>query len=163
RHNYQSSIGLNSSATAALAYRSDGKILAYTLSGSAWITDADTVERLSSNSGGGWTLITANDETETYDSAGRLVSIRNRAGVTQTLSYDSSRRLTQVADPFGHTLAFTYNAQDQISQMTDPAGGVYLYTYDTNQLNNLVSIQYPNLATRTFGYPTASKYTSQLL
>ena len=35
----------------------------------------------------GWKLILPDDVTETYDETGRLVSLQNRAGLTQTVAY----------------------------------------------------------------------------
>ena len=147
RHNYGNSILVNGAGTSALAYRPDGKVYQFTWSGSQWTTDADVVETLTST-GTGYTYKTADDWVETYDTTGKLLSIQNRAGVTQTLTYNTYGQLQSVSDPFGHELAFTYNGQGQIATMTDPAGGVYQYTYDTSGLNNLASIQYPDSTTR---------------
>jgi YD repeat-containing protein len=49
--------------------------------------------------------ITADDETETHSSAGRLLSLQNRAGLTQNLEYDERGRLMSVRDAFGACLA----------------------------------------------------------
>jgi uncharacterized protein RhaS with RHS repeats len=58
------------------------------------LTDADIADRLVklTDAGGvltGWRYIpAATEETETYDAAGRLVSVANRAGLAWSLAYD---------------------------------------------------------------------------
>ena len=96
------------------------------------------------------------DEVELYDSDGRLVSITNRAGLTQTLGY-SAGLLTQVTDPFGRSLSFTHTPQGFIATMTDPAGGVYSYAYNSDGM--LSSVTYPDGKVRTYVYNEPA-YTS---
>jgi YD repeat-containing protein len=95
-----------------------------------------------------------NDEIELYDSSGKLLSITNRAGLTQTLTYDSKGRLAQVGDPFGRTLTFDYVYPDypisSISKVTDPAGGIFRYAYNSDGM--LASVAYPDGKTRTYVY-----------
>jgi YD repeat-containing protein len=53
----------------------------------------------------GWRYTTAEDEVEVYDAQGRLVSIADRAGLSQTLAYDGQGRLSTVTHtPSGRTL-----------------------------------------------------------
>ncbi|MGB3934652.1 MAG: DUF6531 domain-containing protein [Burkholderiales bacterium] len=72
--------------TAAVS-RPDGKQYALNLASGVWTPDVqlkgERLEKLTS----GWKLTTSEDEVETYDEQGNLVSIANRAGLTQTLSY----------------------------------------------------------------------------
>ena len=89
----------------------------------------------------GWQYRTGSDNFETYDTAGRLLSIATRAGLTQSLNYDVEGHLESVADPFGRTLTFAYDGQ-RISSVTDPAGGIYSYTYDSK--GNLASVTGPD-------------------
>ena len=103
----------------------------------------------------GWQLRNEQDETETYDSAGRLISISTRQNLTQTLTYDGLGRLGSVSDPNGRTLTFTYDALNRIATMTDPSTGVFHYAYDAN--SNLVSVTYPDTRIRAYLYEIPTK------
>ena len=118
------------------------------------------VDSLTALSSGGWKLVTDNDTTELYDTAGNLVSITYRGGQTVALTYSTSSTpstvapysglLINVADPFGHQLSLTYNSQAQITSMTDHNGAVYTYTYSGQLLS---SVLYPD----STGDPLKSK------
>ena len=92
-----------------------------------------------------------NGTVETYEmsldaatntmSVGRLVSIRNIQGFTQTLAYNAQDQLEQVSDDNGNTLTFTYNAEGKMETMTDPDQNVYTYVYEGDLL---VSVIYPD-------------------
>jgi len=98
----------------------------------------------------GWTYVEPeSDLTETYDADGNLVSIANRAGVTQTMSYTDGK-LVGVTDAFGRTLTFTYNASGYVQTITGPDTGVYQYAYDA--VGNLTTVTYPDGRVRTYHY-----------
>lgn len=167
------------SGASMAAFRPDGKVFQFVLSSGVWIPDASTNYRLAElkNASGtttGWQLyVPDGDETETYNAAGLLLSIRSRAGLTQTVIYsdgstgpnggfilDNSGQPTQLAIPlgapirvidhFGRTLAFGYNAALRVVTVTDPSGGLYHFTYGTN--SNLATITFPDGAAKTFVY-----------
>jgi RHS repeat-associated protein len=154
--------------TLALAYRPDGVILRFTLTNGVWTPDADVAERLSatfdSNGIPSATLVNTDDSVEQYDGLGRLTSITNRDGLTQTLSYVTAsggyaNDVQQVTDPQGHTLTFGYNPNGQLASLTDGIGKVIQYNYDTN--GNLSTVIYPDLGTttktRTYSYNEAAQ------
>jgi len=147
---------------AAAAFRQDGKAFIFALVGDNWVPDGDVADKLEWL-GNGWRFTNSSgDEVETYDIYGKLVSISNRAGLTQTLSYFTSPpnqgKLQQVSDPFGRTLSFGYNANNFLISMTDPAGGIYEFKYDGQlRLNQVI---YPGTAprpTRTYVYNSVWK------
>jgi YD repeat-containing protein len=167
---FDNSIVVN--ATTATASRPDGKSFNFQLSGSAWIGDADITDRLQQTTTG-WTYTTSDDSVEIYNTSGKLLTITNRAGLTQTLNYSDglagfvldaagnpttttlpANLLIRVSDPSGRSLNFGYNAASRIVKMTDPSGGIYLYGYDTN--NNLSSVTYPDGVIRTYQYENAT-------
>ncbi|MCK6407541.1 MAG: DUF6531 domain-containing protein, partial [Rhodocyclaceae bacterium] len=162
-HTYQRSLqlftppgtsGLNTVQSVAIR-RPDGKIAVFKPSGSNWVAaTTDSVEALTRMGDGTWRLVTAQDETETYDTAGRLVAIANRAGLAQTLTYDGSNRLSQVSDPFGRSLTFAYDANNRLATLTDPAGNLIQYSYDGQ--GNLASVSYPGSQTRSYHYENAA-------
>ncbi len=153
-HNFGARI-VQVSATLAQAVRADGKLLTFRLTGSVWAGDSDVNARLAAlidTSGAltGWKLTNGLDGAETYSADGRLLSVSNRAGLTESLAYDTSSRLTSVSDPFGRKLSFTYDAQNRIATATDPAGGKFTYGYDAS--NNLASVAFPDGSSRSYVY-----------
>ncbi len=177
RDSFDRRISVNGSN--AFAYRPDGKAFQFVSGGGGWVPDADTNDRLTefrdpAGTRTGWQLAVAgDDELETYDAAGRLLSIRSRVGLTQALSYSDGTNgpdggflldasglpttvalpaglLIRAADNFGRTLAFGYGMALRVVKLTDPAGGVYQFAYGAN--NNLASIVFPDNATRTYVY-----------
>ncbi len=158
---YDRSIALlaNQSSPTARVVRPDGKTFLFTFTNGVWTSDPDVTARLASTNDAsgnpiGWTYTGSNDSVETYDANGRLLTIANRAGLTQTLAYDASGNLATVTDPFGRQLAFGYNGNNQLIRMVDPAGGVYAYGYDGN--GNLTSVTYPDGTTRSYLYEDAA-------
>lgn len=131
--------------------RQDGARWLFTQAQGSWLADADLVVSMQ-GTGSGWTLRNADDELETYDNLGRLVSITNRAGLQQTLTYDSTGHVATVRDPFGRTLTFTYDWLGRIATMTDPAGGAYTYAYDDYGVYSLLSVTYPDGSVRSYVY-----------
>jgi YD repeat-containing protein len=148
----------------ATVFRPDGRMLKFTRSGATWQSDADVSERLAwlteSDPLGGpgavnvvsWTFTTNDDEVESYDPEGRLVSITSRDGFVQTLTYvDTSNHPTdsvqQVADPQGRVLNFGYNAGGALTSITDGNSKTITYGYTSG---NLTSATYPeDVGTKT--------------
>lgn len=144
-------------ASTAVLKRPDGGVFYFVQSGSDWLADSDIVARLvrltdSLGTLTGWRYTAEDDSVETYDATGKLLTIKSRAGLTQTLSYSDATTpttiapraglLIKVADPFGRSLNFTYNPAGRLSTLTDPAGGVFRYAYDTE--HNLTSVTFPD-------------------
>jgi len=139
-------------------------------SGNVYVPDADIVdrlERLTDGSGNttGWKYtVAADDSTELYSSARRLLSITDRAGSTVTLTYSTASTppsvapgpdyLISVSDQFQRSLSYFYDSQGLMTHMTDPAGGTYTFARDTNK--NLVSITFPDGSVRQFLYNEAA-------
>ncbi|OYV51181.1 MAG: hypothetical protein B7X10_00885, partial [Burkholderiales bacterium 21-58-4] len=160
RENYDRSVILvsNSSVQAASVYRPDGKIYSFTLTNGVWTPDFDikgTLTELVDSTGTltGWKYVNENDETETYDAAGELTSIANRAGFTQTLTY-TANLLASVTDASGRQLIFTHDANGRVATMTDPSGGLYKYAYDA--AGNLSTVTYPDGKVRTYLFAEAA-------
>jgi RHS repeat-associated protein len=144
------------SITTAFVYRPDGKVYYFNLENGQYVADADIVDRLvpltdTAGSPTGWEYTTAGEEVETYDVKGRLLSVRDRHGLTQTFSRNAEDLVTAVSDTWGRVLTFTYDESNRIATMTDPAGGVYTYAYDT-AYGRLTSVTYPDGKVRTYVY-----------
>lgn len=162
RSYYDRKIGFDGQDTVAI--RPDGKRLKFIGGGGGMtvlVPSADVIDRLqmvvnpSNGVHTGWKYTaSANDTVENYDVNGRLNSIVNREGLSQSLAYNGNGQLTTVTDSFGRTLVFTYDGSSRVSTMTDPNGGVYQYGYDSN--NNLSAVTYPDSTVRTYHYENTS-------
>ena len=160
RHHYDRQVLLQD-ATHVTVVRPNGQAFEFVLSGGTWTSSINLTDKLQSITGG-WQLHTQADETETYNASGRLLSIANRAGLTQTLVYSTAATPASVAprpgllitviDPAGRQLAFTYDLRSLVKTMTDPAGNVFQYAYNNQAL--LTTVTYPGTppAVRTYGY-----------
>ena len=162
------------------AFRQDGNAFRFVPAGGGWVPDADTNDRLtelkdSQGTRTGWQLyVAAGDETETYDAFGKLLSIRSRTGLTQTLTYSDGTgganggflldasgqptvallpagQLIRAADNFGRTLAFSYDAGVHVAIVVDPAGATYRFSYLAPS-HTLASITFPDASFRSFVY-----------
>ena len=135
---------------------------------------ADRLEQFHDGSGAlsGFRLTAADgDEIEDYDATGKLIRIRNRAGLGQNLVYSTSSTpasiapkpglLITVRDNFGRELNFTYSAARRIVGMTDPAGGQYTFEYDGASgpagAGNLTKVTFPDGKTRVYFYAEATQ------
>ena len=155
RHDYEQSIevvttGKGGSATqTAYVTRSDGRVYTYTDNNGAWVSDPDVTATLTQTASG-WT-VKENNVTETFDTAGKLLTIQQLDGRTVSLTYDAqTSRLSQVADDIGSSITFAYNAQGLISTITDQAGRQWQYGYDAN--DNLSSVTNPDSTVKTYRY-----------
>jgi YD repeat-containing protein len=145
----------------AIAHRPNGQTFLFTLTGGQYLPDADIDDRLTRLVDGGGNLTgwqyyqAASESVEAYDAEGKLVSITNRAGLTQTLEYSTAATppsvastpglLIRVTDAFGRQLNFTYDVKDRLSTMQDPEGQTYTYeqSNDPNSPNLIASVTYP--------------------
>ena len=154
-----------SGGSGASVYRSDGKVFYFGPTTGAWSPTADIADRLTElkdafDTRTGWRYtVAADDSIETYSATGKLLSIANRAGRTQTLAYDilaasggddDPETLDTVTDAAGRQLRFSYDTHKRIAIVTDPAGGLITYGYDAQ--SNLVSVTYPDGRSKTYHY-----------
>ena len=164
-HSYARSVNSQPSGAWREARRQDGKAYDFSPVAGGWTTDADIPDRLTelkdaSGVRTGWRYtVAADDSIETYSAAGKLLSIADRTGRTQTLTYDlpaasggddDPNTLDTVTDDTGRQLRFTYDTNNRIATVTDPAGGLITYGYDAQ--SNLVSVTYPDGRSKTYHY-----------
>lgn len=99
------------------AIRDDGQLIRFTMQGST-LSAPPTVDFKLRQTDNGFVLKDRQDNVETYDANGRILSIASRAGVIQTMNYDGSGRLSAVTDHFGHSISLSYDAQDRVYSVT---------------------------------------------
>ena len=88
--------------------------------------------------GEGW-LLTRPDQTSlSFNSGGRLTSIKDRNQIGLTLSYNTSGQLSQVTDYAGRVVSFAYNTANRLTSMSFPPARTVHYGYDAN--NRLISV-----------------------
>jgi YD repeat-containing protein len=98
-------------------------------SGSTWTPGPNINAALTAAMGGGYVLTRHDQSVWTFAADGRLTSIADRNGNTQTLTY-AGNTLASIAAAGGRTLTITTNAQGQVTQISASGGLSSSYTYD---------------------------------
>jgi RHS repeat-associated protein len=82
---------------------------------------------------GSYKLVTWDNRTFIFNSAGKVISITDRIGNTQTINRNSNNEITSISDTLGRTLTFTYDTSYRIKTITSTPSAVSLtFTYDSN-------------------------------
>jgi len=92
--------------------------------------------------------------TYTFDLTGRLLSIVDRNGNTESLTYDANGNLATVVDSRGNTATFSYDASFNLVSVSY-SGFQVLFTYDVNR--NLTSITDLNGNITRFTYDASGR------
>ncbi len=113
----------------------DGSAFTYTKSGTTWTVPGmrDVLQSVTAPSGKvtGWQYtVVDTGAVETYDTSGKLQSVRERNGRTTTLSYNAANQLATVTAPSGRSLGFAYDSQNRVASVTAPDGAVTGYGYN---------------------------------
>ena len=180
----------NGTISTATAKREGGKQYYFNLSGASFVGDADVVGKLvrvgvdANGNATGWTYTNKNDEIESYNASGRLISLTNRTGQIQALTYSDGTtganggyvldatgantttilpagRLIRITDLASRRLQYGYDVAGRVVKATDPAGGVTTYAYsDATSTANLTAVTYPDGKIRTHLYNEAANVSS---
>jgi len=173
RHTYDRRISFNlgvsiTSTAYAVVTRETGQQLIFTRNANSTVWQSepditDTLISLTDSSGAiiGMELTTDNGSVETYDPKGKLLSIKNRSGRTQTLTYSDSSTyatvaprpdfLIKVTDNFGKAFGFAYDNRGRLVSFSDPANKATLYSYD-DVTDNLTKVSYPDNTSKNYLY-----------
>lgn len=150
--------GTSGSSPQVIVYRANGQPLTFLLTNGQWKTSSFSGLALAQNSSG-WVLTDLTTDTaESYSVQGVLLSETTHTGFTRTLSYDGAGRLTAInqraagAVPKYELLSIKleYDTLGRIYRMTDPSGGLTQYGYDGS--SNLVSVTWPDGYVRRYVY-----------
>ncbi|WP_386066033.1 RHS repeat-associated core domain-containing protein [Tahibacter sp. UC22_41] len=164
RHTYQRSLHLYPDRTYAIgaAQRADGSVLFFDATGKELHNVGGGAARLveinppTGTPAVSWQLTLVDDSVESYDAAGRLLSIRTRSGQTTTMGWTSGQ-LTSVTDPFGRSLSLSYGTNGRIQTLTQPGSQTVGYVYDT--AGRLIFATYPGSTAREYHYELTTPYT----
>lgn len=155
RHNYMRSIKVT--GTTADVYRAEGAVIPFAQQkDGTWKAPGAVTTRLQKIAAtGGWQYIDDDNTEETYDSQGRLLTIKSLAGHTLSLAYVNGK-LNTVSDEYGRVLTLSYyaDASARLHTVTDPASIVTTYEYTGN--GNLWKVSYPNSTLREYLYEDAT-------
>lgn len=77
----------------------------------------------------GWQFSDEDGTLETYDAAGKLISIAGPDGYLQTLTYNAAGFVSAVTDSLNRTISFTTSADGAVLSATAPDGTTYRYSY----------------------------------
>ncbi len=135
--------------------RDDGSVLTFTPNGTAWSAPntQDTLQPIADANGKttGWQYtVVDTGAVESYDTSGKLQSVRDRNGRTTALSYNAQNQLTTVTAPSGRSLGLTYDSQNRVGSVTAPDGAVTGYGY--NSAGILSTVTHPDGTTRQYLY-----------
>ena len=135
--------------------RDNGSGSAFIKTGGSWAASGtrDTLQPVTDATGKttGWQYtVFDTGAVETYDSGGKLQSVRERNGRTTTLTYNAQDKLNQVTAPSGRSLTFAYDAQGRVSSITAPDGAVTKYAYNASGM--LSSVTWPDNTVRQYVY-----------
>ena len=105
-----------------------------------------------------FTLTFKNQTKFNFSNAGKLLTIVDRNGNTQTLAYAGAGTLSSVTDPSGRAFSFAYDASARVTSVSDPLGRILHYSYDAS--GNLVSFQDALGNTTQYAYDGSHRMTS---
>ena len=146
-------IGITGTPVGFDAVRDDGQRVSFALGGSTLVPPQGSILSLAQTSGG-FRLVDGDDNTESYDAAGKLLSVTARSGVTETVAYNSNNLISTITDSFGHVLTLTYDSQNRLSTVSDQNSHSVQYAYDgqtrLQQVTNLDG------TSRTYAYESTS-------
>jgi len=131
---------LTVNAANANVKEADGHQVTFTPTGGGNYSPATAglFDTLSQNGDGTFTLTRKNQTRFNFSPAGKLTSVVDRNGNTQTLSYDGSGNLISVLDSSARVFTLTNDGAGRITSLSDPTGRTWRYAYDAN--GNLQSI-----------------------
>ena len=140
--------------------RPNGRVYEFSLSGGQWLSDPDVIARLEwdvaiDGHGAGWRYMLPDRTQELFDEGGRLIAIRNPAGLEQTIAYSDDGRHFTVSSPDGDWLEVELNASGSLPQgFTDRMGLTTAYHYNGLQLQQ---VSYPNGTSKQYLYEVAER------
>lgn len=90
----------------------------------------------------------------TYDPAGRVVAVTDRAG-RRTFVRDAAGRVVAATDALGHTTAYAWDDRGRLVAVTDPLGGATRYAHDA--VGRVVAVTDPLGRTTRYAHDAAGR------
>lgn len=134
-----------------------GAVVRFAPYGGGFLAPKRAFGTLTKTTGGGFVLTRPGPQTITFDSAGRLTSVRDQNGHGTDFAYDTAGELATVTDGASRTLTVDW-VGGRISQITDPVGRTVQYGYDgAGDLTSVIDVG--GEETR-YGYDGAHRMTA---
>ena len=144
-------IGSDGSIT---VHQSGGATVKFTPLKTGYTAPSYVTAKFVKNKNGTYTFTLKNQQSDTFDKTGRLISQTDRNGLVTSLGYDSNGHLAGVTDPAGRELVFTTGSNGLVSKVTDPSGRTVNYAYDAS--GNLIKVTDAGGGITSFSYPSNS-------
>jgi YD repeat-containing protein len=135
------------------AIRDNGQHVSFAPQGTAMVPTGSSTFRLT-RTAAGYQLVDDQENTESYDLAGKLQSITTPTGVVVTLAYNLAGQLVTVEDNLGHLLTLGYDSQNRLADVTDHNSHLLQYGYDA--YSRLQRVTGPGVGSRTYVYEISS-------
>jgi YD repeat-containing protein len=153
--NFQRGVTELPDGLSATVSRLGGKGYLFNLISGVWRSDPDVIGRLvklvdTHSVTVGWKYTTENDDVESFNEVGRLISVTNRSGLVHLYNYGKNGKLSTITDSFRRQLGFLYDASNRLSTFTDPKGQIFTFGYDGQ--NNLINITFPDSKIKSYFY-----------
>ena len=132
---------------ALILHEADGREVHFQAQGDGFFVSETGKPRTIEVLANSYRLTEPDGTTLDFDLQGRLTTIADRNGNSQTLSYENGM-LMGVDDSFGRTLEFGYDAENRLQSMITPIG-TFHYAYDQG---NLVRVTDPSDASKQYLY-----------
>jgi len=137
---YQASVTFEPDGDAVVKGDEGQRFTYPSLGGGQFGTPAGALTTLESVAGG-YRLTTNDQLVYEFDSAGKLVSKKDRNGQGVTLAYDGSGCLQTVTDAAGRTATVAYNASDLVSGVSLSDGRSVAYAYTSGRLSSFTDVR----------------------
>jgi RHS repeat-associated protein len=148
--------------TGAVTWKSGaGQELVFAQNGASYISPPGTIAQLVTVSGGGWSLVRADQVTSTFDASGRLVSRKDRSGQGLAFGYATTGKLSTVTDAAGRITTFAYGttgvSNGLLTQVKTADLRTVKYAYTAvGGVNRLTSVTDPRAKVTTLSYTTVA-------
>ncbi len=153
---------LSVSTANVIVKEADGHQVTFTSTGGGNYSPATAgdFDTLNQNGDGTFTLTRKNRTRFNFSPVGKLMSIVDRNGNTQTLNYDGSGNLISVLDSSSRVFTFSNDAIGRVTSLSDATGRTWRYTYDTS--GNLQSITDATGGVTQYNYDVNHRMTSAI-
>ena len=153
---YQASVELQPNGD-ALVKGDDGQRLAFPTDGAGQFVKPPGALATLESVASGYRLTTSEQLVYEFDSAGKLLSKRDRNGQGVTLGYDATGRLEAVTDSAGATATVSYATGDLVSGVALSDGRSVSYGYTSGRLTSVTDVRGK---TWQYTYDTAGRLAS---
>jgi YD repeat-containing protein len=138
-HGYDVKVTHTVGSSAIVRY-GDGTEVPYTETSGVFDAPVGIHDTLVKNSNNTWTITSKDRSKLEFNTAGRLVAVKDANINTISIARDSLQKITNISDGTGRSLAFTYTSSGLIQTITDPSSRVWTFVYNSN--NDMTGIEW---------------------